>query len=59
MADHGKMYRGLDEGYVKKMRQLIPKATILTPNITEAAFLLGKDLTKVSLEKATGICHKN
>lgn len=51
MADHGKMYRGLDEEYVENMRRLISKATILTPNITEAAFLLGKDLTEVSLEK--------
>lgn len=52
MADHGKMYRGLDEEYVAKMQKLISKATILTPNITEAAFLLDKDLTEVTLEKA-------
>ena len=39
------------EEYVENMRKLISKATILTPNITEAALLLGKDLTEVSLEK--------
>ena len=38
--------------YVAKMQKLISKATILTPNITEAAFLLDKDLTEVTLEKA-------
>lgn len=43
MADHGKMYRGLDEDYVIKMRRLISKATILTPNITEACLLLRKE----------------
>lgn len=58
MADHGKMYRGLDKDYVIKMRQLISKATILTPNITEAAFLLDKDLTEVTLEKAQDLANE-
>ncbi len=58
MADHGKMYRGLDTDYIKKMRQLISKATILTPNITEAAFLLNEDIPENSLEKAQVLAEK-
>lgn len=58
MADHGKMYRGLDTDYIKKMRQLIFKATILTPNITEAAFLLNEDIPENSLEKAQVLAEK-
>lgn len=40
MADHGKLYRGLDENYVQRMQVLVRKVTILTPNMTEAQFLL-------------------
>lgn len=58
MADHGKMYRGLDEQYVEKMRQLASKATILTPNITEAAFLLGENLPENSLKRAQELAEK-
>ncbi len=58
MADHGKMYRGLDTDYIKKIRQLISKATILTPNITEAAFLLNEDIPENSLEKAQVLAEK-
>lgn len=40
------------------MRQLIFKATILTPNITEAAFLLNEDIPENSLEKAQVLAEK-
>ncbi|KRL82163.1 pyridoxamine kinase [Lactobacillus ultunensis] len=52
MADNGKMYRGLNKDYVIKMRKLISKATILTPNMTEAALFLGEKITEVSLSSA-------
>ncbi|ERL63794.1 PfkB family carbohydrate kinase [Schleiferilactobacillus shenzhenensis] len=42
MADHGRLYRGLDEAYVAELRTLIPAATIITPNVTEAYLLLGQ-----------------
>ena len=51
MADHGKMYRGLSQQYIEKMRQLVTKATILTPNMTEAAFLLGKKLKRIPFKR--------
>lgn len=42
MADHGRLYRGLDEAYVAGLRALLPAANIITPNVTEAYLLLGQ-----------------
>ena len=58
MADHGKMYRGLSQQYIEKMRQLVTKATILTPNMTEAAFLLGKKAEENSIQTATSLAQE-
>lgn len=41
-ADHGKLYASFDDEIVKSMRNYIPYADIITPNTTEAAFLLGE-----------------
>ncbi|MCC4312272.1 pyridoxamine kinase [Carnobacterium maltaromaticum] len=40
MADSGKLYRGFQPGYPAKMRKLCEKATVIIPNLTEAALLL-------------------
>lgn len=58
MADHGKIYRGLSQQYIEKMRQLVTKATILTPNMTEAAFLLGKKAEENSIQTATSLAQE-
>lgn len=42
MGDNGHLYRGFDGEYVKDMQELIKQATIVTPNFTEAAFLLNQ-----------------
>lgn len=42
MADHGKLYSGFDENYVRAMEGLCRKADIILPNITEAAMLSGQ-----------------
>ncbi len=39
MADHGVLYKGFDDAYAKRMRELCAKADILLPNITEAAMM--------------------
>lgn len=39
MADHGKLYAGFAETFPKEMCRLCAKADIITPNITEAAFM--------------------
>ena len=43
MADHGKLYRGFDEAYVKAMRRLCARGDILIPNLTEACMLTGEN----------------
>ncbi len=39
MADHGKLYAGFAESFPKEMCRLCAVADIITPNITEAAFM--------------------
>ncbi|MDR2131594.1 MAG: pyridoxamine kinase [Odoribacteraceae bacterium] len=43
VGDHGKLYPGMTDGMVAGMRRLCACAKIITPNLTEAAFLLGRD----------------
>lgn len=46
MADHGKLYRGFDSGYVARMGELAQHATLLTPNLTEALLLLNQPVDR-------------
>lgn len=41
MADHGKLYSGLDERYCVYMGELCAQADIILPNLTEGAMLAG------------------
>lgn len=41
MADHGKLYSGLDGAYVRAMERLCRRADVILPNVTEAAMLSG------------------
>ncbi len=41
MADHGRLYSGLDGAYVDALRGLCHRADVLLPNLTEAALLTG------------------
>lgn len=41
MADHGKLYSGLDEAYARAMEALCRKAAVVLPNLTEAAMFAG------------------
>lgn len=43
MADRGKLYPALDETIVAGMRELVSEADMIFPNLTEAAFLLGRE----------------
>lgn len=43
MADNGKFYSGLDDCYAKKLRDLCKRADIISPNMTEAMILSGKN----------------
>lgn len=44
MADHGKLYKGLDEDYMQAMKDLCLQADIMLPNITEACMMTGMPL---------------
>lgn len=42
MGDHGEIYKTYNDEMIQKMSQLVKKADIITPNLTEAALLLGE-----------------
>ncbi len=44
MADHGRLYRGLPANFPSAMLRLCRAADIITPNLTEAAMLVGDSL---------------
>lgn len=46
LGDHGKRYGLFHEDYVPAFRSLVGHADVITPNLTEAALLLGEDPTK-------------
>ena len=48
MADNGKLYKGFSAAYVATMQQLAHRATVLTPNITEAQLLLDEKPTTLT-----------
>lgn len=43
MGDNGELYSAMKPDIVPQMKKLISKATLITPNFTEAGFLLGLD----------------
>ncbi len=53
MGDNGILYDSMDKGIISEMRKLIGKADIITPNFTEAAFLLNEEYKKeITLDEA-------
>lgn len=46
MADGGKLYACLPESFPAEMLKLCSRAQLITPNVTEALLLLGRDATK-------------
>ncbi|SET18767.1 pyridoxamine kinase [Anaerobranca gottschalkii] len=53
MADNGEFYSNYNEEMLEKMKGLVKKADVITPNLTEACMLLGEEYTKnpLSLDK--------
>jgi len=51
MGDHGITYKTYTEDMINKMSQLVKKADIITPNMTEASILLGEkySMSKISI----------
>lgn len=42
MGDHGRFYKGFDREVALHLRELIPLAEVVMPNLTEACFILGR-----------------
>ena len=60
MGDHGKSYSSITETHVQKMKELLPLADIITPNITEACLLTGtpwKD-REWTMPELSGLCER-
>lgn len=49
MGDHGKLYKTCTSSLCKRMSELVSIADIITPNMTEAAILLGEEYPKFAL----------
>lgn len=59
LGDHNQLYPGMSDEMVNGMRKLCKKAKVITPNLTEAAFLLGKkEILTVSAEEAADWCKQ-
>ena len=60
MGDHGRAYSSITETHVQKMKDLLPRADIITPNITEACLLTGtpwKD-GEWTMQELSGLCER-
>lgn len=51
LGDNGHLYGTMNDEMVREMRKLVSKADIITPNFTEAAFLLGEEYKEITTEK--------
>ena len=51
MGDDGSIYPVLSKNLVKNMKKFISYADLITPNLTEAAYLLDKDPSNLCLEE--------
>lgn len=59
LGDHYQLYPGMNPQMVEGMRELCTKAKVITPNLTEAAFLLGKKISgKIESDEAIEWCHE-
>ena len=60
MGDHGRAYSSITETHAQKMKDLLPLADIITPNITEACLLTGtpwKD-GEWTMQELSGLCER-
>lgn len=59
MGDNGRLYHGFDHQYVNAMKKLVQKADVLTPNLTEASFLLDRpQLVNGGIKEAKSAIHQ-
>lgn len=51
MGDHGKWYNGFEQNFAKEMIKLCKKADVITPNLTEASFMLHEEFIEINHTK--------
>lgn len=59
LGDHNKLYPGMTPEMISGMQKLCAKAKVITPNLTEAAFLLNKTVTSATnQQEAASWCRQ-
>ena len=60
MGDHGRAYSSITKTHVQKMKELLPLADIITPNITEACLLTGTSWKdgEWTMQELSGLCER-
>lgn len=58
MADHGKMYAGLPDGYADAMKSLCRQADIILPNVTEASILFDTTVDNNDFESYVNLMNQ-
>lgn len=53
MGDHGKPYKTMTDTMMRRMSELVKKAGVITPNLTEAKILLGESYDFSPLTRST------
>lgn len=48
MADNGSLYKGFTLDFAKQMATLCAQADVILPNLSEASFLLGRDISQIN-----------
>ncbi|HOV63959.1 MAG TPA: pyridoxamine kinase [Spirochaetia bacterium] len=59
LADDGKLYDTIGDDIVQAMRKLVRSADVITPNFTEACFLLDRSYTETIDEKGIKDCVRD
>ncbi|MDO7206397.1 bifunctional hydroxymethylpyrimidine kinase/phosphomethylpyrimidine kinase [Paraclostridium bifermentans] len=52
MGDDGDLYAIFDDEMCSKIKSLVQKSDIVTPNLTEALILIGENLNNTNLDKS-------
>ena len=60
MGDHGRAYSSITKTHVQKMKELLPLADTITPNITEACLLTGTPWKngEWTMQELSGLCER-
>lgn len=57
-ADNYSMYKGFEHSHIEKLKELVKRADIVTPNYTEACLLTDSDYSLLGIDKAKDLSNK-